>query len=241
MGHERYANGFKVTLHWDLITVPYRWKKSRRVFINSMSDLFHPDIPDKFIQAVFKTMSECPMHQFQLLTKRSERLKNMASDLPWTLNIWVGVSVEDKTVVGRIEHLGNVPAAVRFLSCEPLIGPLASLPLSKVDWVIAGGESGPGARPIRKSWVESILRQCRENQVPFFFKQWGGYKKWKNGRILNGRTYDEMPVPKIHRNQYCKLPLVGKSSSSSSSIIKGDLFRDIVLTGLHLDKCGPVP
>ena len=201
MGQERYSRGFELTLHWDLVDLPYSWAKPRRVFINSMSDLFHPEVPDEFIHAVFKTMSECPSHEFQLLTKRSERLRRMADSLPWTLNIWAGVSVEDRRVLNRLDDLREVPAAVRFVSCEPLLGPLESLDLSGIDWVIVGGESGPQSRPMRESWALSIRGQCRSAGVPFFFKQWGGRRKARSGRLLRGGTYDEMPVPNIRQGR----------------------------------------
>jgi protein gp37 len=180
-------------MHWDLIDAPKRWKKSRLVFVNSMSDLFQDEVPDDFIQRVFDTMAACPQHKFQILTKRSERLRDIAVRLPWPRNVWMGVSVEDSRVLDRVEHLISVPAAVRFLSCEPLLGPLDSLPLQQVDWVIVGGESGPKAREIRPAWVRSIRQQCRKHSVPFFFKQWGGVRKDMTGRLLDGRTYDEMP------------------------------------------------
>lgn len=199
MGQERYSRGFEPTLHWDLVDLPYSWSKPRRVFINSMSDLFHAEVPDEFIHAVFKTMSECSSHQFQLLTKRSDRLRQLADELPWTLNIWAGVSVEDGRVTGRLDDLRRVPAAVRFVSCEPLLGPLDELDLHGIDWVIVGGESGPGARTMRESWVLSILRQCRTAGVPFFFKQWGGRHKSRAGRLLRGTTYDEMPIPRARQ------------------------------------------
>lgn len=193
MGSSRYADGFAPTMHWDLIDAPKRWKKSRLVFVNSMSDLFQDEVPDDFIQRVFDTMAACPQHKFQILTKRSERLRDMALRLQWPRNVWMGVSVEDSRVLDRVEHLISVPAAVRFLSCEPLLGPLDSLPLQQVDWVIVGGESGPKAREIRPAWVRSIRQQCRKHSVPFFFKQWGGVRKDMTGRLLDGRTYDEMP------------------------------------------------
>jgi protein gp37 len=196
MGLERYARGFSPTLHWDLVDLPFSWSKPRHVFVNSMSDLFHPSVPDEFVDAVFKTMSRCPAHQFQLLTKRSERLRETCGSLPWTPNIWVGVSVENQAVAGRIDDLRAVPSAVRFLSCEPLIGPLDDLDLKGVDWVIVGGESGPGARPIKAEWVRSILARCRSLNVPFFFKQWGGRHRSRAGRLLDGGTFDEMPTPK---------------------------------------------
>jgi protein gp37 len=200
MGSLRYANGFQVTLHPDLLDAPRRWRQARVVFVNSMSDLFHEDVPLGYIQRVFETMRECPHHTFQVLTKRSRRLAECAARLPWPRNVWMGVSVEDARVIRRIANLQEVPAAVRFLSLEPLIGPLDELPLSGIHWVIVGGESGPRARPIRREWVSSIFRQCRAAQVPFFFKQWGGVRKDLTGRELNGRTYNEMPHLQAHPN-----------------------------------------
>ena len=194
MGSDRYRNGFRVTLHPDALDVPRKWRQARVVFVNSMSDLFHDDIPFAYIQRVFATMRDCPHHTFQVLTKRSERLAEVAPLLPWPANVWMGVSVEDVRVLHRIGDLQRVPAAVRFLSLEPLIGPLDALPLDGIHWVIVGGESGPKARPMRKEWVTSIYRQCRVARVPFFFKQWGGVRKDLTGRELNGRTYDEMPL-----------------------------------------------
>jgi protein gp37 len=193
MGAVRYRNGFEPTLHEDLVDLPRRWKKPRIIFVNSMSDLFQEDVPDDFIKRVFATMRACPQHTFQILTKRSERLKKLGKTLHWTDNIWMGVSVEDERVVGRITDLASVPARIHFLSCEPLIGPLEDLPLKDIHWVIVGGESGPGSRPMKREWVESIYRQCRRKDVPFFFKQWGGVRKDMTGRELYGRTYDEMP------------------------------------------------
>jgi protein gp37 len=193
MGSARYRNGFNVTLHPDLLDVPRRWRQARIVFVNSMSDLFHDDVPLAYIQRVFATMRDCPHHTFQVLTKRSERLAQLAPQLPWPRNVWMGVSVEDARVLHRVADLQSVPAAVRFLSLEPLIGPLDELPLEEIHWVIVGGESGPKARPVQKNWVTSIFRQCRAARVPFFFKQWGGVRKDLTGRALNGRIYDEMP------------------------------------------------
>jgi protein gp37 len=194
MDNPRYGNGFKVTLHNDLVDLPYRWgRRPRTVFVNSMSDLFHEDVPVDFIRRVFEAMAANPQHVFQVLTKRSARLRDVAPQLPWAENIWMGVSVEDDRVLHRIQDLQAVQARVRFLSCEPLIGPLEDLPLQGIHWVIVGGESGPGARPMRPEWVESVLRQCRAEGVPFFFKQWGGAKKKKKGRALHERTYDEYP------------------------------------------------
>ena len=193
MGSERYQDGFKPTLHDDLVDLPKHWKKSRLIFVNSMSDLFQDAVPDDFIRRVFATMEACPQHTFQILTKRSERLRNIGGSLAWPSNVWIGVSVEDARVMGRIPDLAAVPARVRFLSCEPLIGPLENLPLTGIHWVIVGGESGPGARPMNEQWVESIYRQCQRGGVPFFFKQWGGVRKDMTGRQLHGRTYDDMP------------------------------------------------
>lgn len=191
---KHYENGFEVALHEDSLETPFKWKKPRVVFVNSMSDLFHESVPLEFIERVFATMTRCPQHTFQILTKRSERLREVANSLSWPANVWMGVSVEDQRVVSRIENLKYVPAAVRFLSCEPLIGPLNNLSLNGIHWVIVGGESGPGARPMKEEWVHSILNQCRTNHVPFFFKQWGGVRKHIAGRELNGRTYDAMPI-----------------------------------------------
>ena len=193
MGSERYNNGFRPALHRDLIDLPKQWKKSRVIFVNSMSDLFQDAVPDDFIRSVFETMEACPQHTFQVLTKRSSRLRALGSTLPWPRNVWMGVSVEDTKVIERVADLAAVPAFVRFLSCEPLIGPLNELPLKGIHWVIVGGESGPKARPMRRDWVESIHRQCCHASVPFFFKQWGGVRKDITGRELHGRTYDEMP------------------------------------------------
>jgi protein gp37 len=194
MGSDRYRDGFRVTLHPDLLDLPRRWRQPRAVFVNSMSDLFHEDIPDEYIGRVFETMRACPQHTFQVLTKRAERLAALAPRLSWPPNVWMGVSVEDGRVVERVSSLLEVPAAVRFLSLEPLIGPLNKLPLDGIDWVIVGGESGPRARPMKREWVTSILRQCRAAGAAFFFKQWGGVRKDLTGRRLNGRVYDEMPA-----------------------------------------------
>lgn len=193
MGSARYVDGFQPTLHEDLIDAPRKWKRPRVIFVNSMSDLFQDAVPDMFIRRVFCTMRDCPQHTFQILTKRSARLRQLGASLPWPPNVWMGVSVEDARVIGRIADLVAVPAQVRFLSCEPLIGPLDNLPLDRIHWVIVGGESGPRARPMRKAWVESIQWQCAREGVAFFFKQWGGARKKTTGRELHGRTYDEMP------------------------------------------------
>lgn len=195
MGNTRYRNGFKVTLHPDLIELPKRRREPRLIFVNSMSDLFHDRVPLEFIQRVFATMRDCPQHTFQVLTKRSARLRELAPKLDWPFNIWMGVSIENARALYRIKDLRAVPAALRFISCEPMIGPLDNLLLDGVHWVIVGGESGPGARPMRIEWIRALYRQCRKAKVPFFFKQWGGVRKDLTGRELGGRTYDEMPKP----------------------------------------------
>ncbi len=194
MGQERYRNGFTLTLQEDLVELPLQWKQPRVIFVNSMSDLFHEAVPLDFIQRVFATMKKCPQHTFQVLTKRSERAREISSQLAWPSNVWMGVSVESDAVVHRVYDLQQIPAAVRFLSVEPLIGPIEDLPLQGIHWVIVGGESGPGARPMKRAWVESIFQQCRSGDVPFFFKQWGGKRKDLTGRELHGTTYNEMPV-----------------------------------------------
>lgn len=193
MGIDKYKDGFRLRVHEDALLTPFSWKSPKVVFVNSMSDLFHKDVPLSFIQKVFKTMNECPQHTFQVLTKRSDVLLKYHEELNWTHNIWMGVSVEDERVVHRIVDLRKTNARVKFLSCEPLIGPLPKMNLKKIDWVIVGGESGHKARPMNVDWVLDIQRQCSESKVAFFFKQWGGKNKKKAGRILNGRTYDEMP------------------------------------------------
>lgn len=193
MGQERYRHGFELTLQPDLLNQPDKWIEARTIFVNSMSDLFHENIPIEYIKKVFATIRRNPHHTFQVLTKRSERLARVANRLTWPHNLWMGVSVEDSSFVHRVNDLVTVPASVRFLSCEPLIGPLEELPLDGINWVIVGGESGPGARPMEKSWVTEIQEQCDRRQVAFFFKQWGGVRKKHNGRTLNGRTYDELP------------------------------------------------
>ena len=193
MGNRRYKNGFRLTLHEDVIDLPRSWRSGRMIFVNSMSDLFHRDVPLEFIKRVFQTMRECPQHVFQILTKRSERLQKLATHIDWPSNVWIGVSVENAAVLSRVDDLRIVPAAVRFLSCEPLIGSLARIDLRNIHWVIVGGESGFGARPMKIEWVREIFRECREQNVPFFFKQWGGVRKDLAGRLLRGRTYDEMP------------------------------------------------
>jgi protein gp37 len=193
MGQPRYRNGFKLTLHEDALEDPYHWKKPRYVFVNSMSDLFHKDVPLAFIKKVFKVMNDCPQHEFQVLTKRADRLEEIASELRWTENIWMGVSVENQAAVFRIDHLRKVPAAVRFLSVEPFIGPIKRLNLKGIHWVIVGGESGPFSRPMEADWVRNIRDACQKQEVAFFFKQWGGVRKHLTGRSLDRRQWNEMP------------------------------------------------
>lgn len=198
MGSPRYAQGFRVTLHHDLVDLPRRWRTPKLVFVNSMSDLFHEDVPVDFIQGVFKTMRECPQHTFQVLTKRSRRLSEIAHQLDWSANVWMGVSVEDARVMRRVDDLRNVPAAIRFLSCEPLIGPLDDLNLEGIHWVIVGGESGHGSRPMDPTWVRQIRTKCADAGVAFFFKQWGGVQKHRTGRELDNRTWEEYPAANTH-------------------------------------------
>lgn len=206
MGVEKYQNdgnpitsgpGFGVTVHPAALDQPKKWKRPATVFVNSMSDLFHAQVPLSFVRDVFDVMADTPRHTYQILTKRSLRLARLADKLIWPANVWMGVSVEEPKVLNRIDHLRGVPAAVRFLSCEPLIAGLPNMNLSGIDWVIAGGESGHGARPINAGWVEDIRMQCESAQVPFFFKQWGGRTPKQNGRELDGRTWDEMPSPLV--------------------------------------------
>ena len=193
LGHRNYTNGFKVTTHEHALDIPKKWKKPRTIFVNSMSDLFHEDVPVDFIHKVFDVMSNTERHQYQILTKRSERLVELSPLLTWPKNIWMGVSVENNDYTFRISHLKSCGAAIKFLSLEPLIGPIENINLDGIDWVIVGGESGKGARPIDKTWVTRIRDECLASGTPFFFKQWGGVNKKKNGRKLEGRTYDEMP------------------------------------------------
>jgi protein gp37 len=193
MGQPNYANGFDLTLHQHALALPLRWKKPQRIFVNSMSDLFHADVPLEFIQQVFTIMRQAHWHRFQILTKRSERLRELAPHLEWAPNIWMGVSVENQDYTYRIDDLRSTGAAIKFLSLEPLLGPLPSLRLDGIHWSIVGGESGPGARPMAEEWVLEIRDQCRRGVVAFFFKQWGGVNKKKTGRLLQGRTWDEIP------------------------------------------------
>ena len=197
MGIEKYKDGFKIRTHIDALNIPYTWKKPKVVFVNSMSDLFHPEVPIQFIKEVFAVMNDNLQHIFQVLTKRADRLFEIHKQLNWTSNIWMGVSVEDERVTHRIDFLRQTNAKTKFLSCEPLIGPLMNLNLTGIDWVIVGGESGRKARPMEEWWVWDIKQQCQEQEVLFFFKQWGGTNKKKAGRELAGNTYDEMPSIQI--------------------------------------------
>jgi protein gp37 len=206
MGAEKYQNdgnpvtsgpGFGITVHPKSLTQPYGWRKPVTVFVNSMSDLFHAKVPLAFVQDVFDVMADTPRHTYQVLTKRSTRLVRMADKLVWPSNVWMGVSVEEPKVLSRIDDLREVPAAVRFLSCEPLIAALPNMNLEGIDWVIAGGESGANHRPMDPSWVEDIRDQCAVADVPFFFKQWGGRTPKQGGRQLHGETWSEMPSPKV--------------------------------------------
>jgi len=193
MNIEKYKNGFSLTLHPKSLKEPYSWKKPRMVFVNSMSDLFHEDIDFNYIKKVFEVMNDNPRHIFQVLTKRGDILEKYHSKLVWTPNIWMGVTVESKNCIERIRQLGKTNAIVKFLSCEPLLSDLGRLQLTKINWVIVGGESGPKARLMEKEWVEKIQKQCAVAEVPFFFKQWGGVNKKATGRVLNGKIYSEMP------------------------------------------------
>ncbi|MFE6478053.1 DUF5131 family protein [Streptomyces rochei] len=203
MGAPKYQNdgdprtsgpGFDVTLHPESLAIPYGWKSPRTVFVNSMSDLFHARVPLGFVRQVFAVMADTPQHTYQLLTKRARRLRQLAPKLEWPSNVWVGVSVESQAELARVDDLRQVPAAVRFLSCEPLLGPLDGLDLDRIDWVIAGGESGPRHRPLEEAWVTSIRDACQESGVAFFFKQWGGRTPKAGGRVLAGETWDQMPM-----------------------------------------------
>ncbi|MFM9584235.1 DUF5131 family protein [Streptomyces caniscabiei] len=204
MGAAKYQNdgdprtsgpGFGVTLHPDALNVPYGWKSPRVVFVNSMSDLFHARVPLDFVRQVFQVMVDTPQHTYQVLTKRARRLRQVAPKLDWPDNLWMGVSVETEDELPRVDDLRHVPAAVRFLSCEPLLGPLPGLNLDGIHWVIAGGESGPRHRPLDETWVTGIRDTCQDAGVAFFFKQWGGRTPKAGGRLLDGRTWDQMPLP----------------------------------------------
>ncbi len=202
MGQKNYRNGFEVTLHEHVLKQPLKWKKPHTVFVNSMSDMFHDDVPCEFILKVFQSMVDAFQHRFQVLTKRSERLLELNKVLPWKPNLWMGVSVEDQDHTYRIEHLRQTDASIKFLSLEPLLGPIRELDLNGIDWVIVGGESGPGSRPMEQEWVTDIRDQCVEAEVPFFFKQWGGVNKKKAGRTLEGQIWSEMPDDELELREY---------------------------------------
>ena len=193
MGQTNYRNGFELTQHESVIERPLSWRRPQVIFVNSMSDLFHEEVPFEYIERIFDVMGRASWHQFQILTKRAERLDEISPRLSWPENVWMGVSVETDEYAYRIEHLRRTDARVKFLSIEPLLGPLPNLRLAGIDWVIVGGESGPGARQMDEEWVVDIHEQCRVAEVPFFFKQWGGVNKKRSGRLLFGRTWDGMP------------------------------------------------
>lgn len=193
MGQPNYSNGFNLTLHKQALELPLKWKKPQTIFVNSMSDLFHKSVPVAFVLSAFDVMRRADWHQYQILTKRSDRLLELSPKLPWMPHMWMGVSVESEKYTFRIDDLRKTGAKVKFLSLEPLLGPLLGLDLEGIDWVIAGGESGPGARPMKPEWVTSIRDQCVNSNVPFFFKQWGGVNKKRAGRELDGKTWDQMP------------------------------------------------
>ena len=198
-GMAKYRNGFAVTMHPETLDIPLRWRKPRSIFVNSMSDLFHVDVPDEFIAQVFDVMTRAHWHRFQVLTKRPERVASLNAKLPWPSQIWMGASVESQDYIHRIDLLRETDAAIKFLSLEPLLGPLPNLDLDGIDWVIVGGESGPGARPMEADWARDIRDQCQAAGVPFHFKQWGGVFKKRHGRVLDGRTWDEMPLLQSER------------------------------------------
>ncbi len=193
MGQPNYRNGFKLTCHPHVLELPLHWKKSQMIFVNSMSDLFHRQVPLEFILKIFDTMNKASQHVFQILTKRTSRLEELSVVLPWSENIWMGITVENSDYKERIDFLRRTGAFIKFLSLEPLLDDIGDLDLEGIDWVIVGGESGPKARPIQDNWVRKIKEQCKEQKVSFFFKQWGGVNKKKNGRLLDGQTWDEMP------------------------------------------------
>ena len=197
MGVQNYKNEFELTLHEQSIELPLRWRRPRTIFVNSMSDLFHANVPEEFIKRVFEVMARASWHRFQVLTKRSDRLLELHQNLNWTPNIWMGVSVENQKYTYRIDHLRKTGAKIKFLSLEPLLGPLPDLDLERIHWAIVGGESGPKARPMEAAWVSDIRRQCEKSCVPFFFKQWGGRNKKKTGRELEGRTWDGTPAATV--------------------------------------------
>ena len=194
MGQPNYADGFKLTVHEHSFQKPFQWKKPQIIFVNSMSDLFHPDVTDGTIQTIFEVMRSAHWHTFQVLTKRSKRMRSLSSSIEWPANVWMGVSVENEDYLFRVTDLQSTQARIKFLSLEPLLGPIPKLSLEGIDWVIVGGESGPRARPVEQDWIIEIRDKCVASQTPFFFKQWGGKNKKKNGRLLDGRLWGEMPI-----------------------------------------------
>jgi protein gp37 len=235
MGQDNYRNGFDVTLQPNMIERPLGWKKPQRIFVNSMSDLFHKDVPEYFIREVFDVMGRAHWHQFQVLTKRSERLRELAPTLPWTPNIWMGVSIESPKYLYRADDLRLVPAVVRFLSLEPLLESLPGLDVTGIDWVIVGGESGPKSRPMEEDWVQKILSICHSSAVPYLFKQWGGVSRRKTGRALNGQTYDGYPTVDIDKFRERMFNLCGngrsgqprKSASVCGEVESQEIIRTI--------------
>lgn len=193
MHNPRYQNEFEVTIHEDLISSPLKWKSPRKIFVNSMSDIFHEELPDEVILSIFRTMNEASWHTFQVLTKRSERLSRLSSQITWTSNIWMGVTIESEEYIFRANHIRDSGAKVKFISAEPLLSDLSSLELDGIDWIIVGGESGHGSRPMKEEWVINLRDKANNSNTSFFFKQWGGFNKKKNGRLLEGKTYDEYP------------------------------------------------
>jgi len=200
MGQKNYVNGFNVSVHKKAFDLPLRWKKPQMVFVNSMSDLFHRNVPTECIQHIFEIMNQAHWHIFQVLTKRSPRLLQLSNNLPWSENIWMGVTVENGDYISRIDDLRDCGANVKFLSLEPLLGLIPEINLTGIDWVIVGGESGPGARPMKVDWVRDIRNQCLNVKIPFFFKQWGGINKKKSGRLLDGQIWNDMPTSFVNRH-----------------------------------------
>jgi len=194
MGQPNYSSGFNLALHEHALELPLRWKRPQNIFVNSMSDLFHRNVPDEFIRKMFQVMNQANWHRFQILTKRSGRLRRLSPVLPWQPNIWMGVSVENADYLNRIDDLRSTPANIKFISFEPLLGPISNPNLDEIDWVIVGGESGPGSRRMEQDWVREIRDACAHAKVPFFFKQWGGTNKKKAGRLLDGKIWDQMPI-----------------------------------------------
>ncbi|MCC7508222.1 MAG: phage Gp37/Gp68 family protein [Planctomycetes bacterium] len=211
MGQANYANGFAVTTQPKMLSVPLGWRRPRTIFVNSMSDLYHKDVPLEYIQRVFRAMNDAHWHQYQVLTKRADRLAELSPELPWSPHIWQGVSVESAAYTWRIDRLRETGAHIKFLSVEPLLGPIPNLHLSGIDWVIVGGESGPGARPMNPTWVRDIRDQCIAAGVAFFFKQWGGVNKKRTGRELDGQLWNDMP----------KKPRTGSADASETSNVAG--------------------